>query len=118
MIRSLARAGVPVVAVDIDLGKPTMRTRFARKVRFQTLGGAALIDELLNLAESFATPPVLFLTQEASVRAVSEHRDRLAGRYRILLPEHDLLMALMDKSAFQASRISSPSRGTTRTPRW
>ena len=102
VIRSLARAGVPVVAVDTDLGKPTMRTRFARKVPFQSLGGAAMIDELLSLAGSFATPPVLFLTQEASVRAVSEHRDRLAGRYRFLLPEHDLLMALMDKSAFQA----------------
>ncbi|MYM76273.1 FAD-dependent oxidoreductase, partial [Duganella sp. FT134W] len=46
--------------------------------------------------------PVLFLTEEKSVRSVSRDRDRLLPHFRIALPAPGVLEALMDKNAFQA----------------
>jgi predicted ATP-grasp superfamily ATP-dependent carboligase len=46
-------------------------------------------------------PPVLFLTEEASVRAVSAARQALSSRVRVRLPAHPRLEALMHKAGFQ-----------------
>ncbi len=100
VIRSLGSAGVPVFALDTDIAKPTMRSRHARKRRIDALAGPTLIDELERVAAEFAEPPVLFLTQEASVETAAEHRDRLARRYRPTFGASDVLTALMHKHGF------------------
>lgn len=101
VIRSLARAGVQVVALDNDLGKPGMRTRYGRKHQVNALRGNVLVQELLALAGSFTERAVLFLTQEASVRTVSKHRDKLEPYYRFTLPPAGLLNNLMHKESFR-----------------
>jgi predicted ATP-grasp superfamily ATP-dependent carboligase len=102
VIRSLAAAGIPLLKMDTDPRRPGMRSRHGRAVVVHSLEGESLVSSLLDLAARLSRPPVLFLTEEASVRTVSRHRDRLRGRYLFRLPAHDLLMRLMDKPGFHA----------------
>lgn len=102
VVRSLARKGVPVWLADCDPKHPTMRTRHAGKIVVQSLTGAAVIDELVRLRARFATNPVLFLTREETVAAVSAALDRVVPHYRISMPEARLMSRLMDKVQFQA----------------
>src|SRR5665213_3596883 len=79
--RSLARRRVPVWLLDSDARRPEMRTRAAQPVVVRSLHGDALVDELVRLGTTqfFGTRPVLLLTQEESVKAVSQQRDRLSA---------------------------------------
>ena len=102
VVRSLARAGAEVIALDTDLARPTCATRHGRKVRVAGLAGAALIEALLRLRATLDRDPVLFLTQEAAVETVSAQRAALQGAYRFSMPDHDLMLTLLDKLRFQA----------------
>lgn len=110
--RSLARARVPVWLLDADPHRAELRTRAARPLRIASLHGEALVDELLRIAgERFAgVQPVLLLTQEASVKWVSRHRDRLAPHFRFSLPPAAVVEALLHKQGFQriAEQLGSP----------
>jgi predicted ATP-grasp superfamily ATP-dependent carboligase len=112
VVRSLARADVPVWLLDSDVHSPEMRTRVARSLRIRTLHGETLIEELERLGnERFAgLRPVLFLTQEETVKMVSHHRDRLSPFYRFSLPARDTADTLMHKHGFQrlAERYNAP----------
>lgn len=101
VLRSLGLAAIPTTIVDTDLSKPAMRSRFGRKRRTGALSGDALIESLLELRNGFETPPVLFLTQEASVVSVSEARTQLSGAYRFTMAPADLMDTLLDKLRFQ-----------------
>ena len=102
VVRALARTGVPVVALDTDLSKPTAATRYGMKVRLRALSGEVFIDDLLTLRERFGRDPVLFLTQEASVGTVSALRNRISGAYRFTMPDDAVMRILLDKISFQA----------------
>lgn len=106
VLRSLAPQGIDCICIDSDPSMPGMHSRFGRKVRFSTLSGPAFIDELIALAQAQPTPPVLFLTQEASVTSVSEARAKIAPVCRLRLPDHDMLMALMDKDRFHQLAVA------------
>jgi predicted ATP-grasp superfamily ATP-dependent carboligase len=101
--RSLAGVHVPVWLLDCDPRRAELRTRAAKPLIIATLSGDALIDELVRVGSSqFAGQrPVLFLTQEESVRAVSRQRDRLTDLYRFTLPAADVVDALQHKHGFQ-----------------
>jgi len=101
--RSLARARVPVWLLDADARQPEMRTRVARSLQIRGLHGEALIEALEHLGkERFAgVRPVLFLTQEETVKTISHHRDRLTSFYRFMLPRKDTVDALLHKYGFQ-----------------
>lgn len=101
VVRSLAREGVPVIAVDSKPVNPAMRTRYGRKIRVRAMHGDALVEDLLALAGSLSERPVLFLTEEATVRTVSARRATLDPYYRITLPAEDVLNSLMHKESFQ-----------------
>lgn len=110
--RSLVRAHVPVWLLDVDAQRPEMRTRAVNRVAVRSLQGELLIEELVRLARArFAgLRPVLFLTQEESVKAVSQHRDQLATLYRFSMPSVEMTDALLHKQGFQAvaERLGSP----------
>jgi predicted ATP-grasp superfamily ATP-dependent carboligase len=110
--RSLALERVPVWLLDTDARRPEMRTSAANPVTVRSLQGGTLIEELVRLAETrFAgVRPVLFLTQEESVKAVSHHRDRLADLYRFSLPSVEIVDTLLHKQGFQrlAEQLDSP----------
>ena len=102
LARSLSAGRMPLTIVGDYGGGPAMDSRHGRKVRVAETGGDALLDALGTIAANAPERPVLFLTEEKSVRTVSEHRDRILPAFRIRLPGHERLMALMHKSGFQA----------------
>jgi predicted ATP-grasp superfamily ATP-dependent carboligase len=101
VLRSLGRAGVPIIALDTDLNKPEATTRFGRKKRVSALSGPELISDLLALRSQLSGKPVLLLTQEASVATVSAARDRLSDAYHFTMPSPSLMDDLLNKIRFQ-----------------
>lgn len=101
LVRSLGRGNVPVIAVDRDPLAPALHSRFARRVVMPELSGPSFVDGLLRLGTSFASRPVLYLTTDEAALTVSEHRAEIESRYRIRLPAHESLVALMRKNSFQ-----------------
>jgi D-aspartate ligase len=116
IVRSLAAAGVPVLVIDTDPQSPAMRSRHGRKLVCAKLEGSGFIDRLLELARDWDRAAMLFVTEEKSVIAVSEYRDRLAPRFHIRMPAHDRLMQLMHKQGFQelAESCAAPVPRTVR----
>ena len=102
VVRSLARERIPVVMVDTDRRRATMRTRFAHKFAISRLSGQPFIDELLRLRAAFDEKPVLILTQEASVATVSAAYDAVSAAYHISMPLRATMEMLLDKRLFQA----------------
>ena len=105
VVRSLGRAGVPIIVVDSEATAPALYSRYARKVVMPELSGYAFVEDLLALQNRLDTRPVLFLTSDETALAVSEYRTELQGSYRLRLPEHDCLASLMKKNDFQRLAI-------------
>lgn len=101
--RSLARAHVPVWLLDCDERRPEMHTRTAKALKIGALHGETLVEELVRLGNGQFSRlrPILFLTQEESVRTVSHHRDQLSALYRFSLPTIKLVDTLQHKQGFQ-----------------
>jgi D-aspartate ligase len=101
LVRSLGRAGVPVIVVEQDRFAPALHSRYARKFIVPELSGRPLIRGLLALRETLAARPVLFLTSDEAALTVSQYRAELEQAYHLRLPDHDRLRALLHKSSFQ-----------------
>jgi predicted ATP-grasp superfamily ATP-dependent carboligase len=101
LVRSLGRAGAPVIVIDQDASAPALHSRHARKHVAPDLTGRSLVRELLALQAKLGTRPVLFLTSDEAVLTVSQYREELEAAYRLRLPDHDRLRSLLQKSGFQ-----------------
>jgi len=110
--RSLAQARVPVWLLDTDARRPEMHTRAARSLRIGALHGETLIEELVRLGTTQfpGVRPVLFVTQEESVKTVSQYREQLSPLYRFSLPPREIVGQLLHKYGFQrlAEQLGSP----------
>jgi len=110
--RSLYRARIPTWILDGDPGRPEMHTRTARSHRLAGLHGSALVEGLLALARTIfeGRRPVLLLTQEESVKTVSDCRDQLLPHYRFTLPPAEVVNLLLRKQGFQgaAEHLGAP----------
>lgn len=103
VLRSLASAGVPVTVLDTDAKQPAMRSRYGRKQTYRSDRADSVVSALEHMASKSANePPLLVLTQEEAVATVSAHRERLEHLYRIALPKHEVLTALLHKDGFRA----------------
>jgi predicted ATP-grasp superfamily ATP-dependent carboligase len=100
--RSLARAHVPVVAVDRRTVHAGMWSRHVSSHLVKSFVGKPFVDELVAIGKRFAKPPVLILTDEDAVHAVSENRAKLAGLYRFRMPKDDTVKMLSSKARFHA----------------
>jgi predicted ATP-grasp superfamily ATP-dependent carboligase len=100
-VRSLGQAGVPVIVVDREVTAPALHSRYARKMVMPELSGRSFVQNLLALQAGLQFRPVLFLTSDEAALTVSEYRAELQRSYRVSLPSHDSLAALMRKSGFQ-----------------
>ena len=100
VVRSLARGRVRVLMVCTE-GDEAVRTRHACKHFVASTGGDTLIAALRSIGQRSSDKPVLFLTEEKSVVTVSERRDEVLPFFRMVLPEPDVLAALMHKQGFQ-----------------
>jgi D-aspartate ligase len=97
--RSLARAHIPVVAIDTRTRAATWcRHVLAHQVK--SFVGKIFVDEMIELGKRFDRPPVLILTDEDAVHAVSESRLALSHWYRFRLPADDTVKMLSSKARF------------------
>jgi D-aspartate ligase len=101
IVRSLGMAEVPVIKVVTNLAALSARSKYGRKILVEKTEGESLVKALIELASQLPEKPVLFVTEEKTVRTISEHRDHLLDCYRFRLPTHERLMALMHKQGFQ-----------------
>lgn len=110
--RSLALAHVPAWLLDSDPQRPEMHTRVAKSLRVPAMHGEPLIKGLISLGKTVFREqrPVMILTQEEAVKAVSRNRETLSPYYRFTLPEQDAFNALLHKERFQriAERVGAP----------
>ncbi|MGA7538996.1 MAG: NAD(P)-binding domain-containing protein [Steroidobacteraceae bacterium] len=115
VVRSLARAGVPVFLLERTRECPAVWSRHCRFIRTPGFHGEALLTCLLSLAADLECRPVLLLTRDDSVATVAACRERLSFAYRIELPSAETVRTLADKAQFHelAERSGFPvPRGT------
>ncbi len=86
--RSLAAAGVPVIAVHDSAEAPEMASRRISRRIVLPIRTQGLIDGLLELARELPERPVLIATVRLPLLLISEYRARLEEAYRFVLPPH------------------------------
>ncbi len=104
VVRSLTSGGVPTILLETTDRCPGRWSRHCRFVRVKSLDGRALIDELKALSAlsgQVGERPVLILTDDRAVEAVSTLREELEPSYRIELPPKAIVPILADKTRFQ-----------------
>jgi D-aspartate ligase len=106
--RTLRRHGIPVVALANRPNAPLCRTRSVEAIFDAGPDGAGTVRVLQELAPLFPERPVLFPCSDAAVLAVSAARGGLD--YHLVLPDHETLELLTDKSRFlvHASQAGVP----------
>jgi D-aspartate ligase len=101
VIRSLSHGQMPIYVVSTTRNCAAGWSRFCKFVQVPSLEGRSLIDSLKELGVRLGNRPVLILTADHCVNAVSEHGDEIQRLYRISLPGHEMVRALSDKVLFQ-----------------
>src|ERR1700756_1882258 len=81
VVRSLSSTGAPVMVLDTSRLNAALWSRHCEGRVIASLSGRELIDELKAEGSRFAQRPLLVLTQDASVEAVSRWRDDLEPYY-------------------------------------
>jgi len=103
IVRSLSQNNIPCHLIEANISDPTVRTRLATLHLVESISDQRLTNELLRISQNLDGRPVLFLTQEAGVRIVSESRKKLEGHYLFNLPQQSVVEELTTKSGFQLS---------------
>lgn len=98
--RLMRRHGVPVVALADRPRDPLCRTRSVDAVFDAGPGGRDTARVLREIAPLFPQRPVLIPCSDAAVAAISAARSTLD--YNVVLPDHDVIELLTDKSRFLA----------------
>src|SRR6266481_9729690 len=71
VVRSLSITGAPLMVLDTSSLNAALWSRHCEGRVIASLSGSQLIDELRAARSSFAQRPLLILTQDATVEAVS-----------------------------------------------
>jgi predicted ATP-grasp superfamily ATP-dependent carboligase len=104
LVRALGLARIPVAF----FGPPDACARFSRHVCavLPWIDHWARQDELVAALLRFARrqrePPVLYPQTDAALLLASRHRSTLAGAFRLMLADAELVEQLVDKARFQA----------------
>lgn len=98
--RSLACQRVPLVAVDTKSTATGLWSRHVRGHLVKSFTGRAFVDDMIELGKKFTQPPILILTDEDAVHAVSENRESLSKWFRFRLPEDETIKMLASKARF------------------
>ena len=97
-VRSLARRGVPVVTLgdekDVAFCSKYGKRILAPNVETQPTG---FLDLLLQAGKKLPQPGILFPTGDAYLHFVLENRERLAGYFKIAMPESETMRRLLNK---------------------
>ena len=103
IIRSLGRRGIPVIGVVSVSGRWEQSSRYCsiRKTALLKACNSQLVDYLVRLAGEFDEKPVLIPMQDDTVLFVSKFRDELQEHFCFLMPDPDILEALVSKSGLE-----------------
>jgi predicted ATP-grasp superfamily ATP-dependent carboligase len=98
-IRSLGRAGIPVVGFDFNPDIPGFKSRFCRPVLSPNpiYEPEKLVAVLLLEAKKYTKPPVLLPASDAYVQFISRFREQLQPAFLFILPPPAVLDAMVDK---------------------
>ena len=100
VVRSVARQQIPIVAVDTRSSRAALWSRHARGRLVRSLSGPEFVEDMVQLGREFDHPPILLLTSEDTVHAVSENRDELSKWFRFRLPADENVKILSSKASF------------------
>lgn len=98
--RILADRGVSVIGIAKDREYYSCRTRVCESILYTNTATSSLVDTLEDLAKELAEKAVLIACQDKNVLVISEHRRRLEAAYHLVLPDHEVVEMLIDKSRF------------------
>jgi D-aspartate ligase len=101
VIRSLSQGHMPLFVVETTRQRAACWSRYCRFVGAPSLEGATLVNTLVELGTQLGSRPVLILTTDGSVDAISAARSEIETLYRISLPSVEIVQALADKTKFQ-----------------
>ncbi len=112
-IRSLGRAGVPVIAVDHRPSALGFRSRYARPALSpEPQDEDAFVSFLAGLGEKLEAPAPVFATHDEPLNAIARGAERLGGRFLYPFPPWEVLARIQTKrgqlEAAQAARIPVP----------
>jgi len=100
VVRSVAHEQVPIVAVDTLGTRAALWSRYARRRLVRSFTGRAFVEDMVRLGKEFDRPPVLLLTAEDAVHAVSENRGELSKWFRFRLPMDENVKLMSSKAGF------------------
>lgn len=100
ILRSLAPGGMPIRILDMDRNVCGLWSRYARGQVISEFQGRRFIGEMIESGKQFSQRPMLFLTGEESLHAISENRDILSPYFRFRLPADSAVKMLSDKAKF------------------
>ena len=99
-IRSLGRAGIPVLALDHRRSALGFRSRYAEAVLCpDPRDEERFVSFLAELGEGLERPAPIFPTNDEPLNAVARGVDRLGGRFRYPFPSWDALSRVQSKRA-------------------
>lgn len=119
-IRSLGRAGVPVIALDHRASALGFRSRYCLGLRSPHPGEQEerFVDFLAELGEVLGRPTPIFPTHDEGLRAIARGRERLEGRFLYPFPAWDTLGPIQSKRAqLEAAAAAGLAVPETRHPR-
>jgi len=99
VVRSLAGAGIPIVAFQKDTSPPEAKSGLLERL-ITFAGDEDLLEKLTALAQDCREKPVLFITSDVYVEFFIRYREVLEDLFRIHYPPTDVVSMLLKKDEF------------------
>lgn len=96
--RILSERGVPVIAIANDPQHPFCSTKVCERILSVDTSSPELIDLLADLGPTLGDKAILFPCNDMNVYLVSQYRERLEAWFNIVMPTHDTVDLLMNKT--------------------
>jgi len=114
-IRSLGRAGIPVLAVDHRKSALGFRSRYAEAVLSpDPQDEEAFVSFLADLGERLEAPAPIFPTHDEPLNAIARGAERLEGRFLTPFPAWETLARIQSKRG----QLEAAREAGIATPRW
>ena len=98
--RILAEHEVPVIAIAKDPEHPFCSTKVCEKILHVDTSSEELIDLLVEIGPTLDHKAVLVPCNDMNVYLISQFRERLEDWFFIIMPNHDTVDLLMNKTRF------------------
>jgi predicted ATP-grasp superfamily ATP-dependent carboligase len=103
MLRTFENSGIPTCVIGSDPHDIKFYSRYCQQkkiIAHHVSEPEKALEDLVVLGKTFSTKPVLFFDNDQFELFVSKHRNLLGEYYHFLLPPHELLESLVQKTRF------------------